>query len=243
MMYTFLWMILALGGTDGATGLTLDDIAAKHTRALGGSEALARLKTLRFSGRYLANGNDNPFGVVYGKGAITFQIEIGGKPITYAWDGKQTRIWDRRRNKPPGAEEDTRTVLFMQRFSQVVSPLADYKKKGLRFSLKGLEKVEGRQMMVLTLDFPGEKPETWYLDPKTWLTVKRIRPVLAYGTTWIEQKFYFDDYRSVGGVMLPHYIEREDYQHVREIVVEKIEVNPSLTEQEKAGLAGWPENP
>ncbi len=57
--------LLMMQASDGALELTLDQIAANHEKALGGREALAGIKSLRYSGRYQFRGSDHAFGVVY----------------------------------------------------------------------------------------------------------------------------------------------------------------------------------
>jgi hypothetical protein len=113
---------------------------------------------------------------------------------------------------------------------QLDGPLVDYAAKGTQVSLAGTDLVDGHPAYHLNLKFKDGSVRGLWIDGKSFLEVKlegtprrrdgRPRTVMTY----------FKDYRSVGGLMVPHLRETQvaGDPHVERIQIEKVVVNPSL---------------
>ena len=69
--------------------------------------------------------------------------------------------------------------------------------------------------------------ETWYIDNQTFLVYKSITPWVDFATPMVAETYY-DDYREVNGLLLPHYIEQTFSTRHTVTEIEKVVVNPDF---------------
>ena len=192
---------------------TVDQVLDKYLGALGGKERAGQMKTLTMKGsRTMANGNDPPSTErmeVYRKAPdrmLMIFTGAGGAVSTQAYDG--TLAWRGSGGKATrvggmdlaGAKRDAdfyKDINLKDRFPAM--------------TVTGSENVGGREAYVveatLAEDNParmlfGVRSEKLYFDAQTGLLVRRY---MEYKTPLgaLPEATDFEDYRSVGGVMLP----------------------------------------
>lgn len=211
-MRTLLTILALMAGTTaGVAGprdslvavpaLTVDQLLERSVRALGGRKALQSVRT-RLSRGFMVNPSGEKAGLEIAEKApdrfrVTMDVPAGRSRNGY--DG--TAAW----SQPPGAPAQERPVAdaaFVIREHRLDRPLA-MRSLYSRLSLAGARVVGGRKVIVLEAVAADSVVESWSFDSKSWLPV--TTEMTIQGTplqTW------FEDYRRVGGVLVPFRVRR-----------------------------------
>ena len=211
----------------------LASLIARNVEARGGREALESVRTLRMSGRAIADPGQEALVTreVMPPGRIRTEFEFQGVTSVYACDG-ETCWYVAPRQGIFEAELMTApdTSLAIEQ-TDVVGPLFDWQAKGHAVELLGTEAIDGREAYKLKVTLRGGGVQTDYLDAETALLVRR-ETTRHVGDRTIELETTFGDFRPVGGVMFPHSIKNHDgiSLDILEVVVEEAELNVPLDE-------------
>ncbi len=111
--------------------------------------------------------------------------------------------------------------------AELHGPLVDPRAQGHRVELIGIAEIDGGEAWELRLTRDGGAVETWFLDRSSHLALERVSRLWAYDQDW-ELHTYFSDYRTAGGLVLPHLIEYEFSSIHRLLRVEQVEIDPDL---------------
>jgi hypothetical protein len=79
----------------------------------------------------------------------------------------------------------------------------------------------------IKLTRPGGAEETWYLDPSSYLEYARTSPGSDFGRP-LPQRTFYDDFREISGVMIPHLVETQWYTRNRVMHVGNVVVNGNI---------------
>lgn len=183
---------------------TVDEIVTKYVAATGGAEKWKSLQSFAVVSRSEAFSYD-----LYWKKPNRIRIEVA---IQYPGPGLDILSFDGTtgwRMNPAEGSEAARLmsgpeILDLVEMGDAFRELIDYKTKGHRVELVGKESVDGSPAYKLKLAKPSGEVVHIFLDAKTFLEVKRV----VHGRT--PDGEYHDivtatgDYRSVGGLLLPH---------------------------------------
>jgi len=222
-------LLLALAAAPlAAETETVDAVLARHVAARGG-DAWASIRTIRMRGDFTAFSQVAPF-VLHRRRAAApdhgdrYHIDHvqGGKRVVIAYDGAlawQENPWSGMpwRHRITGLD-----LRVLKQDVDFVNPLFDYAEKGYAVELVGRTDFEGQEVIQVDLTRPGGAEEKWYLDPETYLEVARDATGSDLGGQAFPQRKIFDDFRDVGGVRIPFYVETEWY--TRNLVMEVAEV-------------------
>ena len=227
--------------TVAAPAPTVDEIVAGYVAARGGLKKLRSLQTLRQEGRVDAGAGRN--GLVTREikrpGRIRFEFTVQGVTGVFASDGKhgwKVSPFDGEMGPQPLPED---VVMEAGGQSDIDGPLVDWKSKGNRVELAGREVVEGREAFKVKVTLKGGGVLFSYLDVKSLYLVRtestrqvRGRPVRIETT--------FGDFRRTGGILFPRLVEvrAAGRPQVLRILVDKVEVNPPLSDARFAPPAG-----
>ena len=213
-----------------------EEIADRCVAALGGAEKLVAVKSLRMKGTYVYNGIEHQMVISRMGNMIRFDIEGLSRYGTSLEDGVAVvRCYDGKVAWGLGESRDTRGAYAMPaeraeviaHRADIHGPLVDHAAKGNQLILAGAADVDGTQTWQLGVTLANGKQQTWFIDQKTNLPVKmsiapggedRFKP-----TSW-----FFDDWREVGGIKIPHAIYMEEWLFAREHLIESVEINPKL---------------
>ena len=218
--------LLALPGTGSAQ--SLDEVIARHIQAKGGVQKLKAVQTIRQTSRMNMQGMEATV-VVVGKrpNLLRQEMTMAGQRVINGFDGQSAWIVNPLVSPGGGAIRLTGPEAEITREqSNFDPPLLDYKEKGYRVELVGLETLGDRKVHHLRVTSPARvmpKPQVQhaYLDADTGLEVKLVTETESGR---FEQEL--SDYRDVDGVKVPFLIRMLTNGVLQsEIKVEKVEFN------------------
>jgi len=158
------------------------------------------------------------------------EIEFAGKTAVQVYDGTngwKLRPYLNRNDVQPFTPEEAK---IEAENTDMGDPLIDYKAKGSKVELEGVEPIQGRDAYKLKLTTKKGTVRHIWIDAHSFLDVKvEGVPRRMDGkthTVWVYQR----DFRAVQGVTIPFVLETvvDGYPQTHKIVVEKVVVNPRL---------------
>lgn len=212
-----------------ALAQSVDEIIAKHVKALGGKEKMAAIKSLKFSGKMaipamgfeaeITRQSKRP-------NSLRMDISMQGQNIVQAYDG--TNAWQI--NPMMGSVEPQKMpesqAKAMVQQSDMDGELVDYKKKGHQLELVGKEDLEGTEVYKLKCTPKTGNLFYSFIDSEHFLEIKRTTKTQGPGGNEVETESYFSDYKPVEGLMKPHAITiKNAMQGAFEISFTNVEVN------------------
>jgi outer membrane lipoprotein-sorting protein len=122
--------------------------------------------------------------------------------------------------------------------ADVEGPLVDWKAKGHQVELVGRESLGGRETYKLKLTLRSGAVRHEYLDAKTFHLVRTDSTRTVRGRA-VRMTTTFSDFKKTGGVLFPRAIEvaAAGRPNRLRVVVEKIELNPPLSDARFASPA------
>ena len=230
-IYQLVLACLALCLSNLILAENVDVIIAKHIEAHGGLEKWNKVETMKVTGNFTAFSIEKDFMSLKTKsGEYYADLHMGKHQVIEAFDGKKGWTIDpwqeinyaRRINS---GEEN----VFAQK-AEFTTPFFNYKERGHQVEFIGEEKLEGLDVFVLKLTRSNGKSEKWYLDAKTYLEYK-------YESSWVDfatelpSETFFDDFRTVDGLVIPFFVERTFWQRDRVMQIDNIEINSAFDKQ------------
>ena len=212
---------------------TLDDIVARHVAACGGLKKIRSIQTLRETGRITAGANRQALVTRELKrpNRTRFEFTVQGVTGVFVSDGE--RGWKMspfEGNTGPTPLPDE-AVKEAAEQGDIEGPLVDWKAKGHQVELVGRAAVNGREAYKLKLTLKSGAVRYEYLDVETFHRLRSDSTRMVKGRA-VQIEATFGDYKKTRGVLFPHRIELAAVgrpQHLS-IVVEKVEVNPPLSD-------------
>ena len=212
---------------------TADEIVGRYVTARGGLQKLRDLKTLRQEGRVHAGpGRD---GLVMREikrpGKIRFEFTVQGVTSVFASDGQRGWKVSPLEGKPGPQPLPDEALIDAREQADIDGPLVDWKSKGSRIELVGREAVDGRDAWKLKLTLKSGGVLTAFIDAKS-ASLVRTEATRRMRGRQVRIETTFGDYRKTGGILFPHVVEvrAEGRPQVLRIVVDKVEVNPNLSD-------------
>jgi len=197
---------VAIVGFAAALGANVRaDVIDAHIAAVGGTEALAKIKTMQRKGNIAIEGEFGQFdgtrreAIINGKKAYT-ATDFGAFASQSGWNGEIG--WDKNAGQEP--KEIEGDELETLKLSAGIDPLAAIKHQygQAAFKLAGDQELDGRTYDAVDIVDTGW---TFFLDKQTKLIAamitKRNDPNLGGE---LVLKIAYDDYQAVEGVQLPH---------------------------------------
>lgn len=213
--------------------LTLEEIVTRYEAARGSRERWRALRSIEMEGTFTSFSEEAPF---------TLRRK---RPNLYRFDSRMTRketilAQDAQGpwwlyplygiDSPARMEEESPVVVMTARDAEIEPALFGYQEKGHKVVLAGRGDVNGQETLRLELTRSNGWVETWHLDPRTYLEVAVDSKVFDYSQMpqEVQERAYFSDFRTVGGLVIPHRIEKEYGARQTVTKVEKIRVNPEV---------------
>lgn len=205
------------------------DIARIHVEAIGGKERVERLKSVRGAGLVRLGDNEMDFQMWAARPNL-IRIEVARGPVTLVqgWDGK---------NEPWLQEGTSGQLITMQgqiavdfkADSEFDDPLFRPKERGYTVEYAGEEEMEGGSVVKLLVTRSVSDQITLYLASDTYFIVREDRKQRLLSGDVDETQTYYDDFRPVLGVTLPHSITMQSGDKIlSQTVLTWIEPNPPV---------------
>jgi zinc protease len=186
-----------------AASPSVDEILEKYVKALGGKEAIEKLRSRISKGSFdieAANlsGSLESFAKAPNKNATNISIQ-GFGDINSVYDG--TKGWS---SDPfSGLRELSGLELATtKRESDFYSPL-NFKKNYTKLEVKGREKVASSEAYVVEATPAEGTPEKFYFDANTGLVVRQDSERESPQGK-LPAEIYFEDYKEVDGIKIPY---------------------------------------
>lgn len=224
-----------------ASAQSVDELVAKYIEAKGGMAKLKGIQSLRITGKMIApQGMEIPV-VMSQKRPKSFRMEFSFQGMTgvQAYDGSKgwaVMPFTGKKDPEQMTADDAKEI---DEQADIDGPLVDYKTKGNTVELAGKEQVEGADAYKLKVTLKNGNTRYMYLDAESYLEVKVESKRMARGTE-VEGESYISNYKEVEGMMMPFAVENgmKGNPMRQKIVVDKIEVNPTLSDSLFAMPAG-----
>ncbi len=229
-----MFSLIATGGVSvwADDAPSVDDIIAKHVKAIGGKEKLSAQKSRKLSGKTMMGGGameaptslemerPNRFRVDF-----TFQGMTG----TQAYDGKTGWFIMPFGGKTDPEKMSPEDMKELEDQADIDGPLVDYKEKGHKVELMGKEDADGAQAYKLKVTKKSGDVEYHFVDAEQFLVLK-VKGKRSIQGTEVDFETVFGDYKPVEGVILAHSIENRGGPMGGGMVmtIEKVEVNPKF---------------
>jgi hypothetical protein len=221
--------LLALQSAPALPGV--DELLARNLASRGGRERLARVSTMRLTGRMtLAPGREAPVTVEMKRpNKVRLEFRVQGMTGVQAFDGEVAWVMppyggpDRAERLP---EDETAAVRQQSDFD---GPLVGWKEKGLDVKLVAQETLEGEPAWRLSIGFPDGSTKDVWLDGERCLE-RRSESRRSVGGETIVGESFVSDYREVDGLVLPHAFENgpKGADERQRLVITQVELNPAL---------------
>jgi hypothetical protein len=211
---------------------TVDQLVARNVAARGGAEVWRAVSALRITGRMdVGRGLLVPY-VLEQKRPRKMRLEyvFDGETVVQCANGldgwKLTPF--RGQGKPEPLTKDE-----LRELAASADPhglLFDFVRRGHAVELLGRQQVQDREAFKLQVTLPGGAIRWVYLDAENGLEVK-VETVRTIAKRKRLVETYFQDWRTTGGLLLPHRYESrtagEKDSHL--LTVETVVVNPTIS--------------
>ncbi len=224
------WLGLAALGVVWAAAAgaqTADALIAKNIEARGGLEKIRAIQSMRLTGVLSVGGMNMPSVLEIKRPNKTrWEFTMNGQTAVQAYDG--SRAWAvlpfAGRTEPEAmSAEDLRD---MELQADMDGPLVDYRAKGHKVEVMGLEKVGDRDAWRLEVTLSSGDVREIYLDLQTHLQVLSVSHRTVQGKD-AEIRSEVGEYQETGGVLLPRYFQTkaQGAAQTQSIRFERIELN------------------
>lgn len=212
-------------------GRDLAEWIARHREAIGGSENLAALRSLRAEGTVQTGGSTVRFQFLAARpAAVRLETERGGRTLVQATDGREppwefdTGQW------PPTyramAPAVARVFVADAEFDNPLVAAAD---RGYTLEDGGEVQAEGRRWRRILATRRLVETTFLLLDPETGWLALRVEEKEGPRGRKMRILTRYEDPRPVAGVLLPHRVVQEVDGVVRQTtVISRMEANPAL---------------
>lgn len=228
--------VLVLAGAQTASAQTADEIIEKYLTAIGGREALGKVKSRSMIGTITVS---TPGGDVTGPVEILNQepnksrtlikldlSSLGAAEMTLdqRFDGTTGYVLDSLR----GNRDITGNQLENMKNASFPSPLLNYKDQGTTVEFSGKEKVGEREAYVLVFKPKIGSVARQFIDTTSYMTIKLMTKVDIPQVGEVEQTTEFSDYRDVDGVKLPFTVKATSPVQSSTVTITKVEHNTKI---------------
>jgi outer membrane lipoprotein-sorting protein len=222
-------LLLSMVSINGSAQ-TVDEILAKMIEVQGGRKTLESVKDATLSGTLLMVPMNVTGSIsMYQKEPNKMRMngEIMGNTFVQAFDG--TTAW--------GTDPQTGNAIEMpeklgQEFKRQAigwDSLLNPKKVGISYTLKGKEKIDDTEYLVLEQTFSDGHTVTMFVDPVSYLVYKTKSMTLNQMEAEVETETIQGDYKKVDGIVMPHTITIfQGGQEFMKITIQEITFNTGL---------------
>jgi len=213
-----------------AAAQDVEAIITKTVEALGGSDALSAITTLRLTGT-LEVSPSGRYDVTISKmrpNLYRYEVDYRGTKVVEAFDG--THVWHvipfDGINAPTPMKDEIQASKIKSE-ADIISSLVAAKDKGYRVEYLGRQTVDGVESMRIRVTFPDNYATEYILGahdhlPRQMIRLERHNPKGAARTVTTR----ISDYRKTGKLLFAHRYEIGKGNQTSILTITKIEINP-----------------
>lgn len=202
-------------------------IVDQYLKASGGSKTLSKIQTEVLEGTFTNPADGKPSTYTFSvklPNRFYSEFVLGDKTVIEAYNGKSA--W----RQVPSGELST---LIGQQGQQLEaasvfynSRLLNPKKHKLALAFVGHAQVRGKDALQIEVTTVTNIRREIFFDPQTHLIVKESGPLGG-----LDEEIFYDDYRPVDGVQLPHKLELRRGSDTYSIAVTRAVINETVGER------------
>ena len=224
-MMTFgLVLSVAVISSAAVQAMDADELIAKSIEATGGLEKIQSVKSVKMTGKFLAQGMEFPFTMTQKRpNRMRIDADIMGATMVQCYDGEKG--WG---INPMTGSTDPQPMSAMEEMSfklqaDMDGVLVDYAEKGYTVEYIGEEDVEGTPTYQLRIDTNNGIVMKVFFDTEYFLTIKSANKITVDESEF-ETQTYLSDYQEVDGLLIPFAVETRTGDTVmNQIMMEKVE--------------------
>lgn len=189
-----------------ASAQTADELVANNLKARGGVEKMKAVNTLKMAGKAYVGINADFSQENKRPNMIRQGFSVQGMTQTMAYDGSvgwKIDPFGGRKDAEMLGEDEMRDLVDN---ADIDGPFVDYQAKGTKIEYIGHDVVDGDDAYKLKLTLKNGDVMYYYLDPDTYLEIKRTTQEFIRGSVR-ETDEMFGSYKQVAGVYYPFSVE------------------------------------
>jgi zinc protease len=181
-------------------GLTAEKVLTDYINALGGKDAIAKIKTLEMKGNASLSGFDLSMNSVYLQPdkmamSISAQGQVMQSVIVNGMRAKVSNMGQSQMLEGEAANDYIEQAKIIEELH--------FEKENKKVTLSGAEVVEGKNCYQLEVSEADGSSTVYYYDANTKLKVRSIS-TRQVGDQTIQQTADYSDYKAVEGVLFPY---------------------------------------
>lgn len=205
-----------------------EEIIHKHVKAIGGSEKIKSINTIKMTGTVdIGGGMQIPFTNYFARpGRMKIEATFQGMTQQIAVDGSTgwqiNPFMGSKDPEPMNAEQ----LKVMKQQADFEGHLFNYKEKGYTAEFLGQEDFEGTPVNKISLSNTEGEQTTYYLDAETHLLLKELQTIKMTDNEMQSETIY-GDYKDEGGLMMAHSMESKSpgQEGSQKITLSTVEIN------------------
>src|ERR1700720_3269116 len=201
-------------------------LVEQYIKAAGGSKALSKARTIAIEGTfYTPDGKSGTYTLnTRLPNRYYSEVVAGDTNLIEAYNGKSA--WHRTANGEFATLVGAEGSQLEAAGQYYNSHLVDAKKNKIGLGFAAFSKVRGRDALEIEVTTMTGVKRHVFFDPQTHLIVQEAATIGG-----IDEKSFYDDYRSLNGLKIPYKIELHRGTETYEITVTRAEVNGSVGER------------
>ena len=206
-------------------GVTAQSIVEKYISAIGGREKLMNIKDKSTSLSAKVQGMEMKL-EIYNKAPNKYlqTLDAGMMKQKTVFDGNKGKI------SAMGQEQVLEgDKLVDMKLEATLNLFLDYKNAGITMKLTGTDKVNGKDVYVVSLTLPNNNVWTQYYDKDSGLLLKETKNIKMPNGV-MTQGTLFDDYKDVDGIKFPFKFSQSFGPQTIDMNVTSIKINSGLAD-------------
>ncbi len=211
-----------------------DEVIAKYYQAAGGLDKFKAVNTMRISGRMtLGQGMEAPFTRISKRPNMQrLDFTLQGMTATQAYDGQTAWMFIPFMGQSAPELMPPDLAKNMDEEADFDGPLVGYKERGIQVEVAGQEQVEGANTYKLKVTMKSGDVTYYFVDAQEWLPIRTQSKRTMQGREF-DIVTSLGDYKAEGGLLMPHSIQVSGQgPGVQGFVIEKVELNPTLKDED-----------
>lgn len=208
VVYIFLLLAGTINPVLRAQDADLDNIIEKYFQTIG-QDKLVEIETAIASGVTIQYGDETSFKQIQKKPDKAY-LEVllsDGQILKQGYDGETGWMQASWMGSSEPVELTGPDLKTIEEMGNIEGDLWNWKEKGHKLKLIGLEELDSNQVYYLILTKSDGDIDELFIDVNSYILHKMLRKTMINGSE-VEVEVHFDDYRNIEGILLPFAVEQ-----------------------------------